>query len=190
MKRVAGWLAAALLLFAPAYGSKAEVTAEKQESRGRVTEIAWKDENGSLTAGPEGYAVVRYSYEYQKVTETYFDAEGFPYETAVSSLMIPLKGQMGRIHPRHTDRSSFVLPPRMHITRFALPNNIHIVCYCRKLQMFCQHTDLFFSCINHDTAASFPQRPSYSDRSTDSTVTGSGMGCSAACIRSPRMTAS
>ena len=82
MKRVAGWLAAALLLFAPAYGSKAEVTAEKQESRGRVTEIAWKDENGGLTAGPEGYAVVRYSYEYQKVTETYFDAEGFPYETA------------------------------------------------------------------------------------------------------------
>ena len=74
--------------------------------------------------------------------------------------------------------------------RFTLPNNIHIVCYCRKLQMFCQDTDLVLSCINHDTATSFPQRPSYSDRSTDSTVTGSEMGCSAACTRSPRMTAS
>ena len=72
-------LAAALLLLIPGIRSLAEVTAEKQEYRGRITEITWKDENGSITAGPKGYAIVRYAYEYQKVTEKYYDAEGLPY---------------------------------------------------------------------------------------------------------------
>ena len=79
---MAAWTAAGLLLLTPGIRALAEVTAEKTESRGRVTEINWKDENGNLTAGPYGYATVRYEYAYQKTTETYYDAEGFPYETA------------------------------------------------------------------------------------------------------------
>ena len=75
------WAAAVLLLLAPGIRAGAEVTAEKQTERGRVTEITWKDENGNITAGPEGYATVRYEYEHQKTTERYYDAEGYPYET-------------------------------------------------------------------------------------------------------------
>ena len=82
IQRITAWAAAALLLIAPGISARAEVTAEKTMERGRVTEITWKDENGNITAGPEGYATVRYEYAYQKTTETYYDAEGFPYETA------------------------------------------------------------------------------------------------------------
>ena len=82
IRRMTAWAAAVLLLLAPGIRAGAEVTAEKQTERGRVTEITWKDENGNITAGPEGYATVRYEYEYQKTTERYYDAEGFPYETA------------------------------------------------------------------------------------------------------------
>ena len=78
-KMITVFAAAALLILISGTGSRAEVTAEKQEYRGRVTEITWKDENGTVTAGPNGYASVRYEYEYQKVTEKYYDAEGFPY---------------------------------------------------------------------------------------------------------------
>ena len=82
IRRMTAWAAAVLLLLAPGIRAGAEVTAEKQTERGRVTEITWKDENGNITAGPEGYATVRYEYEHQKTTERYYDAEGFPYETA------------------------------------------------------------------------------------------------------------
>lgn len=74
-------LATALLLLIPG-GSFAEVTAETQESNGRVTEITWKDENGNPAAGPEGYAIVRYEYKGQTTTECYYDAEGFPCASA------------------------------------------------------------------------------------------------------------
>ncbi len=82
IRRMTAWAAAVLLLLAPGIRARAEVTAEKQTERGRVTEITWKDENGNIIAGPAGYATVRYEYEYQKTTERYYDAEGFPYETA------------------------------------------------------------------------------------------------------------
>ena len=82
IRRIAAWAAAALLLVTPGIQAVAEVTADKTESRGRVTEINWRDENGNLAAGPEGYATVKYEYGYNKTTETYYDAEGFPYETA------------------------------------------------------------------------------------------------------------
>ena len=81
IRRVTAWAAVLLLLLLACAGAQAEVTAEKKTERGRVTEITWKDENGNVTAGPEGYATVRYEYAYQKTTETYYDAEGFPYET-------------------------------------------------------------------------------------------------------------
>ena len=80
MKRLTLLAAAALLLWMPARESRAEVTEEKTEERGRVTSVVWKDENGTPAAGPEGYAEVRYAYEYQKVTENYFDADGNPFE--------------------------------------------------------------------------------------------------------------
>lgn len=80
IRRITAWTAAILLLI-PALGSRAEVTAERTVSRGKVTEITWKDENGSVTAGPEGYATVRYTYAGMKTSERYFDEKGFPYET-------------------------------------------------------------------------------------------------------------
>ena len=79
-RRMAAWIAAAMLLLAAGSTAGAEATAEKKTNRGRVTEITWKDEDGNITAGPEGYAVIRYEYEYQKTTERYYDAEGFPCE--------------------------------------------------------------------------------------------------------------
>ena len=81
MRRLA-ILAAALLVMIPGGKGLAEVTAEKQEDRGKVTKITWKEADGSIAAGPEGYAVVQYEYEYLKVTEKYYDEEGFPYAVA------------------------------------------------------------------------------------------------------------
>ena len=46
IRRMTAWAAAVLLLLAPGIRAGAEVTAEKQTERGRVTEITWKDENG------------------------------------------------------------------------------------------------------------------------------------------------
>ena len=84
MNRIQRWTAlamAALLLLAPFAGSLAEVTAEKTEARGKVTEITWKNENGTVTAGPEGYAVIRYTYKGSDTTENYYGADGEPYQT-------------------------------------------------------------------------------------------------------------
>ena len=83
MNRIQRWtaLAVAALLLIPSAGSLAEVTAEKTEIRGKVTEIIWKDENGTVAAGPEGYAMVRYAYSGQETTETYYNADGEPYRT-------------------------------------------------------------------------------------------------------------
>ena len=82
IQRITAWAAAALLLLAPGIRAGAEAIPEKTVERGRVTEITWKDANGNITAGPEGYATVKYEYGRQKTTETYYDAEGFPCETA------------------------------------------------------------------------------------------------------------
>lgn len=85
LNRIRRWTAlaaAALMLAAPTALSRAEVMAEKTEMRGKVTQITWKDENGSVTAGPEGYAEIRYAYDKSDTTEKYYDAEGAPYQTA------------------------------------------------------------------------------------------------------------
>ena len=74
-------LAAALLLV-PWAGSHAEVTAEKIMDRKQVQSVTWRDENGNMAPGPEGYAQVQYEYAYQVVTERYFDAEGMPCKSA------------------------------------------------------------------------------------------------------------
>ncbi len=84
MNRTRRWTALAaalLLLLVPGIQSIAEVTAEKTETRGKVTEITWKDENGNITAGPDGYAVVRYAYKGQETTEKYYDADNLPFRT-------------------------------------------------------------------------------------------------------------
>ena len=80
IERIAA-LAAALLL-APWGGSRAEVTAETVMDRKQVQSVTWRDENGNMAPGPEGYAQVRYEYAYQVVTERYYDAEGLPCRSA------------------------------------------------------------------------------------------------------------
>lgn len=73
---------AAVLLLACVCGAQAAKAVEKTDGRGKVTEIIWEDENGQPAAGPDGYAAVRYSYDYTdgpKTTEMYFDAAGNPF---------------------------------------------------------------------------------------------------------------
>ena len=73
-------LAAALLcLLIPARRGLAEAKPEETVINGRLTQVDWKDENGALTAGPQGYATVEYIYSGGNVTERYYDAEGRPY---------------------------------------------------------------------------------------------------------------
>ncbi len=61
-------------------GSLAEVRKETVEEYGKVKRVEWKDtETGELTAGPEGYAAVEYSYSKQTTTERYYDADMEPY---------------------------------------------------------------------------------------------------------------
>ena len=82
MKRTIILAMALLLLLMPLHTGSAEVTEERTEERGRVTSVIWKDENGNPTAGPDGYAEIRYAYDYQQVTETYYDEEGRYYVTS------------------------------------------------------------------------------------------------------------
>ena len=60
----------------------AEVHPENTESNGKIKETVWKDDAGQLAAGPEGYAVVRYTYKGSETTEQYYDTEGQPFEVA------------------------------------------------------------------------------------------------------------
>ena len=59
----------------------AEAKPENTENGGRITETVWKNENGETVPGPEGYAIVRYTYKGKDVTEMYFDADGSPFMT-------------------------------------------------------------------------------------------------------------
>ena len=72
--------AAVLLAAAPAAHGRAEITAESETEKGRVTRTVWRDENGNPAAGPEGCAEIRYSYHGSMTEERYYDAEGLPCE--------------------------------------------------------------------------------------------------------------
>ena len=73
---------AAVLLLGALFGAQAESLRETKDGRDRVTEAVWQDGNGNPTAGPEGYASVRYTYENTQdgptTTEMYFNADGTP----------------------------------------------------------------------------------------------------------------
>lgn len=45
----------------------------------KVVQIVWTDENGETTEGPDGYAIVQYSYPQGFRTERYFDKDMNPY---------------------------------------------------------------------------------------------------------------
>ena len=81
-KRLLAGIAALLLCVLTFVCAGAEVHSENTESNGKVKETVWKDDAGQITAGPEGYAVVRYTYKGSETTEKYYDAEGQPFETA------------------------------------------------------------------------------------------------------------
>ena len=74
MKRLTGIMIVILCCVLILSCCAAEVTADTTEANGKVTQIEWKNEDGKLTAGPEGYAKVRYSYKGGDKTEMYFDA--------------------------------------------------------------------------------------------------------------------
>ena len=79
LKRLAA-LAAALLCLAAWTAGQAELTPVSTEKNGKVSQTVWTDEAGNPSAGPEGYATVRYSYKGDETTEMYFDAEDKPCE--------------------------------------------------------------------------------------------------------------
>ncbi len=72
--------AAAMIMLLAAAG--AEATVKETVKGGKVVRREWVDENGSLTAGPEGYAYVTRSISGTTVTERFFDAEGNPFAAA------------------------------------------------------------------------------------------------------------
>ena len=76
MKRLTGIMIAVVCCALVLSFASAEVTADTTEANGRVTQIEWKDEEGNLAPGPEGYARVRYAYKGNDTTETYFNEEG------------------------------------------------------------------------------------------------------------------
>ena len=79
--RGAGILAVLVILLAclaACAGAAAEaVPVDTEDANGRITQTVWTDEAGNMTAGPEGYASVRYSYKGKtEVTEKYFGVAG------------------------------------------------------------------------------------------------------------------
>lgn len=101
IRRISAMTAAVLLLLASQGIGKAENTEEIKDERGRVASVTWRDDSGNVTAGPEGYAEIRYRYEGLKTTETYFDAEGARFTTAGGycgrSVTKDGRGQIARI---------------------------------------------------------------------------------------------
>ena len=81
MKAWKRWMAAlaAVACLAGCRGAAAEAVRRETEKYGKVTEVVWEDENGQLTAGPDGYARVTYSYDGSDTTERYYTASGTPF---------------------------------------------------------------------------------------------------------------
>jgi len=75
VKRPAGIIIAVLCALA-VFAAFAETRTEITEANGKVTQIEWKNDEGNLVPGPDGYAKVRYAYKGNDTTEMYFDAEG------------------------------------------------------------------------------------------------------------------
>lgn len=76
MKRLTGMIIAVLCCAIVFSCSYAELTTDKTEANGKVTQIVWKDEAGRPAPGPQGYAKIRYTYKGNDITEMYFDEEG------------------------------------------------------------------------------------------------------------------
>ena len=78
LKRRIAAVAAGMYLLCACCGALADVKLQETRRGGRVTEAAWVDDQGKTTAGPDGYAIVRYTYKDRDTTEMYFNAEGEP----------------------------------------------------------------------------------------------------------------
>ena len=83
-KRLARMLILVLCVSVLSMGA-AEVKQDITQANGKVTQIEWKDDNGKLVPGPEGYAKVRYAYKGDETTEMYFDEEGVTCKSAEGS---------------------------------------------------------------------------------------------------------
>ena len=81
VKRTARIIIAVLCVFALS-AACAEVKQDITEANGKVTQIEWKNDEGKLVPGPEGYAKIRYSYKGDDITEMYFDENGVTCKSA------------------------------------------------------------------------------------------------------------
>ena len=81
VKRPARIMIAVLCAFALS-AACAEVKQDITEANGKVTQIEWKNDEGKLVPGPEGYAKIRYSYKGDDITEMYFDENGVTCKSA------------------------------------------------------------------------------------------------------------
>ena len=59
-----------------------EIHARNTEENGKVTETFWLDDSGNSVPGPDGYAIVRYTYKREDTIEKYYDQDGRPYEVS------------------------------------------------------------------------------------------------------------
>lgn len=77
-KRIIAGILVFLACFCTIAGAMAESHAVNTEENGRITETIWQNEQGDTVSGPDGYAIVRYTYKRDSTTEKYFDPEGEP----------------------------------------------------------------------------------------------------------------
>ena len=80
MKKTLSGIIAAALCVAVSLCALGEATPYHTETNGKIKETTWKDESGMITAGPEGYASVRYTYKGDDTIEQYYDENGKPYQ--------------------------------------------------------------------------------------------------------------
>jgi hypothetical protein len=79
-KRFLAGMITLLLCISACIYAVGEVHSENTEANGKIKETVWKDDSGQIAAGPEGYAIIRYTYKGAVTTEQYYDTEGQPFE--------------------------------------------------------------------------------------------------------------
>ena len=80
-KRLLAGITAILLCLVIPFSALGEIQSRNIEEKGKIKETVWTNESGEASAGPEGYASVRYTYSRETTTERYYDTQGQPYQT-------------------------------------------------------------------------------------------------------------
>ena len=96
LRRLTGIMIAVLCVCA-AFACAAEIKAENTENNGKLSQTVWRDENGDLAVGPEGYTKVKYSYKGGDTFEMYFDRNGAPCQSTEGCFGRRISREKGKI---------------------------------------------------------------------------------------------